>query len=125
MSYREKLVTVDKEKLLKEVTVIEGGPLNCGLTSFIIRYEIFKKSQDSSTLKTTIEFEVPDELAESATHIKIDSMAAMIEGAYKVLLEEKKSNEGACIKCFSRRRNLPARSAEVAISIFPLRYCCQ
>ncbi|XP_068635689.1 S-norcoclaurine synthase 2-like [Aristolochia californica] len=57
-SYKERIVTVDHQKRMKETDVIEGGVLERDFTFFRIRFEIFEKGPNSATIKSTITFEL-------------------------------------------------------------------
>ncbi|KAK9689764.1 hypothetical protein RND81_09G079300 [Saponaria officinalis] len=70
-SYKEKYTKVDDEKHIKEAEVIKGGYLDYGFTMYKIRVEIIDKAHNNNecVIKSTIEYEVKDEVASSVTDL--------------------------------------------------------
>ncbi|ONK71966.1 uncharacterized protein A4U43_C04F14270 [Asparagus officinalis] len=91
--YKEKFIKIDHEKRLKDAIVVEGGYLNLGFSSYLVRFEILEKSSDSSIIKSTIEYELPDEHAANASFVTTAALAAIAEGVSKHLTEKKKATE--------------------------------
>lgn len=87
-SYKEKFVTVDNERRLKETVTIEGGVLDLGFSSYAVSFEILEKDQNSSTIRSTIKYEISEELAAYASFINTGGLAAIAEGVAKHLREE-------------------------------------
>ncbi|XP_059287318.1 norbelladine synthase-like [Lycium ferocissimum] len=58
--YKEKYVSVDDEKRVKEVEVVEGGFLDLGFTFYGVKFEVIESDENSSILKLTIDFETKD-----------------------------------------------------------------
>lgn len=60
---------------MKETEVVEGGYLDLGFTLYLVRFEIFEKDNNSSIVKSTIEYEVKDKFAANASVVSIDGLA--------------------------------------------------
>ncbi|XP_028753371.1 S-norcoclaurine synthase-like [Neltuma alba] len=58
---KEKVTKLDNENRIKENELIEGGYLQLGFTLFKIQFEVKEKGEDSSILKTTIQYELNEE----------------------------------------------------------------
>ncbi|KAI3845148.1 hypothetical protein MKX03_019815 [Papaver bracteatum] len=69
LSYKEKIVTVDNQERLKETQQIEGGYLDMGVTFFIESFQMIEKDADSCIIKSTVRYEVPDDLAPNVSHL--------------------------------------------------------
>lgn len=92
-SYNEKFTKIDNEKLIKETEVVEGGYLEFGFTLFRVRFEIIEKGEDSSIIKTTIEYEIKEEHAANASFVSIEPLANIMEVAKSYLNKNKASKE--------------------------------
>uniref|UniRef100_A0A0E0KUK5 Bet v I/Major latex protein domain-containing protein n=1 Tax=Oryza punctata TaxID=4537 RepID=A0A0E0KUK5_ORYPU len=60
-SMKEKFIKIDAENYIKEAEVIEGGVLDHGFQKYVVRIEVIGKTDNSSMLRSTIEFEAEDE----------------------------------------------------------------
>ncbi|OWM65599.1 hypothetical protein CDL15_Pgr017096 [Punica granatum] len=85
-SYKEKYTKVDNENRVKEAEVIEGGFLDLGFTLYLVRFQVFEKGQSSCSVKSTIEYELPDELAASASLVSIEPFVMVLDLAKEHLL---------------------------------------
>nr|WGU11343.1 norbelladine synthase 2 [Crinum x powellii] len=95
--HKEKFVKIDHEKRLKDAVIVEGGHLDLGFSSYLIRFEILERPNNSSIVKSTVEYEVDEEHAASASFATTEPLAAIGEAVSKHLLK-KKANKTA-IKC--------------------------
>ncbi|KAI3898891.1 hypothetical protein MKW92_031907 [Papaver armeniacum] len=81
-SYKEKFETIDHEKRLMEVSVIEGGFLDMGCTSYLNKIHVVEKTSKSCVIKSSIIYEVKeecaDEMSKLITTIQLESMADVI-----------------------------------------------
>ncbi|OIT31470.1 PREDICTED: S-norcoclaurine synthase 1-like [Nicotiana attenuata] len=59
-SYKEKFVSIDDEKRVKEVEIVEGGYLDLGFSFYGIKFEVIEKDENLSIVKMTIDFETKD-----------------------------------------------------------------
>lgn len=75
-SFKEKVITIDDEKRIKEALVVEGGYLEMGFERYIIRFEIIEKDEKSCITKATIEYELKEESAANASLVSIDTLMA-------------------------------------------------
>jgi len=91
--YKEKFTKIDNEKLIKETEVVEGGYLEFGFTLFRVRFEIIEKGEDSSIIKTTIEYEIKEEHAANASFVSIEPLANIMEVAKNYLKRNKAAKE--------------------------------
>ncbi|KAI3864517.1 hypothetical protein MKX03_011323 [Papaver bracteatum] len=103
-SYKERFETIDHEKRLMEVSVIEGGYLDMGCTFYLNRIHVVEKTSKSCVIKSSIIYEVKeecaDEMSKLITTIQLESMADVIS---KYVLK-KQSNS---------HRNIPKKQSLV------------
>ncbi|KAK4741089.1 hypothetical protein SAY87_024677 [Trapa incisa] len=59
----EKITKLDHDNRVKELDVVEGGLLDMGFTLYRYRIQVFEKGAAACTIKFTVEYELPDELA--------------------------------------------------------------
>ncbi|KAI3972382.1 hypothetical protein MKW92_027298 [Papaver armeniacum] len=81
-SYKEKFVTIDREKRLKEVIMIEGGYLDMGCTFYLDRIHVVEKTPSSCVIESSIVYEVKEEYADAMSKLittePLKSMAEVI-----------------------------------------------
>ncbi|XP_016506934.1 norbelladine synthase-like [Nicotiana tabacum] len=58
--YKEKFVSINDEKRVKEIEVVEGGYLDVGFSFYGFKFEVIEKDENSCIVKITIEFETKD-----------------------------------------------------------------
>ena len=85
----ERFTKVDDENRVKESELIEGGYKALGLDPFRFRLEILEKDSESSIIRSSIEYEVDDKLAEVASHVSIKPLEIVAEAIGKHLSEKK------------------------------------
>ncbi|XP_058735202.1 norbelladine synthase-like [Vicia villosa] len=90
-SYSEKFTKIDNEKRIKEVEVVEGGYLEFGFTLYRVRFEVIEKGEDSSIIKSTIEYEVKE--AANASLVSIEPLANIAQVAKNYLGRNKAAKE--------------------------------
>nr|POE77075.1 s-norcoclaurine synthase [Quercus suber] len=86
---REKFTKYDNEKRMKELEVMEGGYLDLGLTLFRVRFEIIEKNNDSCIIKSTIEYDIKEEVVANTSYVTTDLVAKIAEIAKKYLIKNK------------------------------------
>ncbi|OVA02901.1 Bet v I domain [Macleaya cordata] len=92
LEYKEKFVTINNHKRLKEVLQIEGGYLEMGCTFYMDRFEILEKGCDSCIIKSITKYEIKDELADKVSPlISVDSLVPMARAISKYVLDKKKT----------------------------------
>ncbi|KAK4256106.1 hypothetical protein QN277_009018 [Acacia crassicarpa] len=94
--YKEKFTKVDDENRIKETEVVEGGYLELGFALWRVRFEVIEKGEDSSIIKSTVEYEVKeDALADAAPLASnaIQSLANLSEIAKAHLNKNKLTNQ--------------------------------
>jgi hypothetical protein len=64
---------------IKEVEVVEGRYLDIGFTLVRIRFEVIEKGEDSSIIKSTIEYEIKEEDAANVSLVSIQTLANIVE----------------------------------------------
>ncbi|MCL7040505.1 hypothetical protein MKW94_028858 [Papaver nudicaule] len=92
--YREKIVTVDHQKRLKEIQTIEGGYLEMGCTFCMLSFEILAKEANSCVIKTVTKYEVNDDLPTSVSnnlHIVLNACIDLARGVSKHITEKNAS----------------------------------
>ncbi|XP_020085359.1 S-norcoclaurine synthase-like [Ananas comosus] len=88
---KEEFVKVDNENRVKEAKVIEAGFLLFGFQSYLMRFEIVKKDNDSSVIRSTVEYEIDDEHASNASLVTTDLVATIAQVIAKYLKDQKSS----------------------------------
>ncbi|XP_004505590.1 norbelladine synthase-like [Cicer arietinum] len=92
-SYKEKFTKIDNEKRIKETEIVEGGYLDFGFTLFRVRFEVVEKGEDSSIIKSTIEYEVKEEEAANASLVSIQPLVKIVQVAKSYLQRNKAAKE--------------------------------
>ncbi|XP_043695249.1 norbelladine synthase-like [Telopea speciosissima] len=90
----EKYTILDHDKHLKVAEIIEGGPLKLGFSLYRVRIETIEKDDNSTIIRSTIEYEIKEEFASNAsfaTTALLDLLANAI-GKYLVV-DQKKADE--------------------------------
>ncbi|KAI3868371.1 hypothetical protein MKW92_027132 [Papaver armeniacum] len=96
LTYKEKFITIDNRRRLKEVPEIEGGYLDMGVTFYMDTYKIIKTSSNSCIIKSMIQYEVPDNLAAKISPlISVDGLVTMAKAISKYVLDNKKNGHMA------------------------------
>lgn len=88
---KEEFVKVDNENRVKEAKVIEAGFLLFGFQSYLMRFEIVKKDNDSSVIRSTVEYEIDDKHASNASLVTTDLVATIAQVIAKYLKDQKSS----------------------------------
>ncbi|MED6148741.1 hypothetical protein PIB30_055747 [Stylosanthes scabra] len=88
-SYKEKFTKIDNEKRIKETEVVEGGYLELGFTLFRVKFEVIEKGEDSSIIKSTIEYELKEEHAANASLVSTQILANIAQLAKNYLNKNK------------------------------------
>ncbi|KAK9120540.1 hypothetical protein Syun_018157 [Stephania yunnanensis] len=93
LTYKEKFVTIDNRRRLKEVKQIEGGYLDMGCTFYMDSFHIKEKCSKSCVIVSKTEYEVPnkDVLSKVEPYISIDSLANMATAISNYVLQQKKA----------------------------------
>lgn len=91
--YKEKFTKIDNENRIKEAEVVEGGYLELGFTLFRVRFEVKEKGEDSSIIKSIIEYELKEENASNASLVSIQPLATIAELANTYLNKNKPSKQ--------------------------------
>ncbi|MCL7035567.1 hypothetical protein MKW94_000222 [Papaver nudicaule] len=84
--YKEKIVTIDHKKRLKEIQTIEGGYLETGCT--------FNFEMNFCVIKTVTKYDINDDLATSVPghlHILLDACVDLARGVSKHITEKNAS----------------------------------
>ncbi|KAL2329253.1 hypothetical protein Fmac_022680 [Flemingia macrophylla] len=92
-SNKEKFTKVDNKKRIKETEVIEGGYLDLGFTLFRVRFEVTEKGEESSILKSTIEYEVKEENTSNASLVSVQPLVVLAEFGKTYLNKNKAAKE--------------------------------
>ncbi|KAK3198358.1 hypothetical protein Dsin_021773 [Dipteronia sinensis] len=89
--YKERFTKVDNERRIKETEIVEGGYLELGFIFYIIRLEIIEnlEKESSSIIKTTIEYQLMEDMASNASIVTIQPLAHIAQTAKTYLLNLK------------------------------------
>ncbi|XP_026417479.1 S-norcoclaurine synthase-like [Papaver somniferum] len=91
LTYKEKFVTIDNRRRLKEVLQIEGGYLEMGVTFYMDSFQVIKRGRDSCIVRSITKYEIRDNLAVKVSPlISVDSLVTMARAISKYVLENKK-----------------------------------
>lgn len=88
---KEIFKTIDEEKRVKETETIEGGFKALGFEYYKIRLEIIEKNGESSIIKSSVQYEVDDKLANLASEVTTKPLEIMAEAIGKYLKDQKAS----------------------------------
>ncbi|XP_044467459.1 norbelladine synthase-like [Mangifera indica] len=88
---KEIFKTIDEEKRVKETEMIEGGFKALGFEYYKIRLEIIEKNGESSIIKSSVQYEVDDKLANLASEVTTKPLEIMAEAIGKYLRDQKAS----------------------------------
>ncbi|XP_054811110.1 norbelladine synthase-like [Prosopis cineraria] len=93
--YKEKFTKIDNENRIKETEVVEGGYLELGFTLFRVRFEVTEKGEDSSIVKSTVEYELKEDALANAPIASnaIQSLASIAQMAKLHLNKNKLANQ--------------------------------
>lgn len=68
--------------------------MDFGFTLYRVRFQVIEKGEDSSILKTTVEYEIKEENAANASSlVSIEPLANIVEVAKKYLIRNKAAKE--------------------------------
>uniref|UniRef100_A0ACD5YY86 Uncharacterized protein n=1 Tax=Avena sativa TaxID=4498 RepID=A0ACD5YY86_AVESA len=92
-SYKEKFIKVDNENYVKEAIVVEGGFLDYGFTKYLVRFEITDKTDETSVIRSTIEYEVDEEHISNTSFVSTTAVATIAEAITRYIKEQKSSEQ--------------------------------
>ncbi|OVA01281.1 Bet v I domain [Macleaya cordata] len=98
-TYKEKIVTIDHDKRLKEVQQIEGGHLEMGFTSYMKSGQILeiKDCNNSCIIRSITKYEIKDDLEVMNNNVSslitgLDTLVAFARAIPKYIQEQKKNS---------------------------------
>ncbi|KAJ8638379.1 hypothetical protein MRB53_012646 [Persea americana] len=91
--YKMKLAKIDNEIRVREEELVEGEYLDVGFLLYRVRFDFFEKEDDSSIIRSTIEYELAEESVIYASLVSINSIAIIAEVAGKHLTEDSGGGE--------------------------------
>ncbi|KAG4154345.1 hypothetical protein ERO13_D03G052400v2 [Gossypium hirsutum] len=86
---KERFTKIDDEDRVKETEVLEGGYKDLGFDVVRIRLEIVEKDSESCMVRSTIEYEGDEKLADVVSHVNIKPLEMMAEIIGKHLCQNK------------------------------------
>ncbi|KAL4378839.1 hypothetical protein GQ457_02G027910 [Hibiscus cannabinus] len=86
---KEIFTKIDDENRVKETEVIEGGYKALGFEVVRIRLEILEKDSESCIVRSCIEYEGDDKLADVVSHVSVKPLEIMAEIVGKHLIQNK------------------------------------
>ncbi|XP_026440290.1 S-norcoclaurine synthase 2-like [Papaver somniferum] len=88
--WREKFVTVDHCRRVKQLQQIQGGYLDMGFSLYKVTYEILPKDKNSCIIKSTVQIDLDDKNFEAnARLITVDAMWGMAKSIVQYVLDNK------------------------------------
>ncbi|XP_028753374.1 S-norcoclaurine synthase-like [Neltuma alba] len=93
--YKEKFTKINNEDRIKETEVAEGGYLELGFTVFRIRFHVIEKGEESSIIKSTVEYELREDALANAPIASnaIQSLAGITQMAKAYLNKNKLADQ--------------------------------
>ncbi|CAN6228188.1 unnamed protein product [Urochloa humidicola] len=92
LTYQEEFVRIDSEKRVKETLAIQGDVLKLGFTKYVTRLEVIEKGPCSSAIRSTLEYEFPDEHPEIEDAASTAPLAAAAESIVQYVKEQKQAS---------------------------------
>ncbi|KAG0527252.1 hypothetical protein BDA96_06G217600 [Sorghum bicolor] len=89
-AFKEEFIKVDNENCIKEVLVTEGSFLDHGFKKYLVRIEIIGKEQKTSTIRSTIEYEVDPEHASNPPVVSTSGLATIAKAITEYIKKKKK-----------------------------------
>lgn len=90
---KEKFIKIDHENYVKEVIVVEGGLLDHGFQKYLIRIEIIGQTKKTSTIRSSIEYEVDDEKTDNASFASTGALANLAEAITEYVKAQKSAEQ--------------------------------
>ncbi|KAL4595733.1 hypothetical protein ACB092_12G112600 [Castanea dentata] len=87
--HKEKFTKLDNEKCMKEPEVIKVGYLDLGFTLFCVCVKIIENDNVSCIIKSTIEYDVKEEVVANTLYVNTDIVAKIAEVAKNYLIKNK------------------------------------
>ncbi|KAI5010832.1 hypothetical protein ZWY2020_012969 [Hordeum vulgare] len=89
---KEKFIKIDHENYVKEVIVV-GGLLDHGFQKYLIRIEIIGQTKKTSTIRSSIEYEVDDEKTDNASFASTGALANLAEAITEYVKAQKSAEQ--------------------------------
>ncbi|MBA0643627.1 hypothetical protein Goklo_027898 [Gossypium klotzschianum] len=86
---KERFTKIDDENRVKETEVLEVGYKDLGFDVVRIQLEIVEKDSESCMVRSTIEYEGDDKLADVVSHVNVRPLEMMAEIIGKHLCQNK------------------------------------
>lgn len=87
--YKEKVIRLDHDKLIKEVDVVEGGVLNFGFTFFQTRFKILSNGANQCIVKSSVIYEIEDKYVDNEKMATADDLATIALAVEEYLKKKK------------------------------------
>ncbi|PAN11505.1 hypothetical protein PAHAL_2G169700 [Panicum hallii] len=92
-SCKDKFIKIDNENYVKESEVIEGGFLDLGFRKYLVRFEIIRKEDKTSIIRSTVEYEVDEEHISNASLVSTRVFASIAEATVNDIKDQKSSRQ--------------------------------
>lgn len=73
--------------MIKEAQSFEGGYLDAGFSLYRIRFQVIEKGTNVCIIKSSIDYDVNDDVPDNASFITIEPLRIMAEAAKEYLLK--------------------------------------
>ncbi|KAI3983697.1 hypothetical protein MKX01_001101 [Papaver californicum] len=91
LTNKEKFMTIDNRRRLKEVLQTEGGYLAMGVTFFMESFQITPKGYNSCIIRSMVRYRVPYVVASKVSYlISVEGLLDMAKVAAKYVIDNKK-----------------------------------
>ncbi|KAI5010833.1 hypothetical protein ZWY2020_012970 [Hordeum vulgare] len=90
---KEKFIKIDNENYVKEALVVEGGVLDHGFQKCLVRFEIIGQTDETSTIRSTIEYEIDDDKTDNASFVSTSGVAHIAEAITKYIKSQKSAEQ--------------------------------
>ncbi|XP_019234106.1 PREDICTED: S-norcoclaurine synthase 2-like [Nicotiana attenuata] len=88
--YKEKLVSIDDEKRVKEVEIVVGGYFDLGLNFYGIMFEVIERDENLILVKITIDFETKDAENIHLTIVNLQALVAIMKATVEYFNQRSK-----------------------------------
>ncbi|XBI94586.1 norbelladine synthase-like [Triticum dicoccoides] len=90
---KEKFIKIDHENYVKEAIIVEGGLLDHGFQKYLMRIEIIGQTNKTSTIRSTIEYEVDDDKSGNTSFVSTSALACLAEAITEYIKAQKSAEQ--------------------------------
>ncbi|XP_020199200.1 norbelladine synthase [Aegilops tauschii subsp. strangulata] len=90
---KEKFIKIDNENYVKGALVVEGGVLDHGFQKCLVRFEIIGQTNETSAIRSTIEYEIDDDKTDNASFVSTSGVAHIAEAITNYIKAQKSAEQ--------------------------------